>query len=244
MSDIAPLSLVVLLGYSWPFFIQPHLIQYCGSGVIGLMPALVPLITIIISVPLLRVIPSFRQVAGVVGGLAFIMLLLVDGMQRSIDPWHLLLAITVPLSYALSNTLVKRVFFNVSPVMLTFLCLLVSSLLLTPFLLLEQDEALRRMAQSENVVKATLSAIWLGVFGTGLALLFFVVMLQQKGPLFAGMVTYIIPVIALAIGAMDGEAVSYTQAIALAGILSMVFMVQWPLKKKRVNDTGENALGP
>ena len=74
-ADAAPLGLIVVLGYSWPFFIQPHLIQFCGSGVIGLMPSLVPLITIIISVPLLGIWPSMRQLMGVTVGLALIALL-------------------------------------------------------------------------------------------------------------------------------------------------------------------------
>ena len=114
VADIPPLALIVVLGYSWPFFIQPHLIQFCGSGVIGLMPSLVPLVTIVISVPILGVWPSTRQITGVLIGLGLIALLFLDGVSRSIDTVHLLLAVTVPFSYAISNTFVKRRFSNVS----------------------------------------------------------------------------------------------------------------------------------
>ena len=233
-ADTASLALIVVLGYSWPFFIQPHLIQFCGSGVIGLMPSLVPLVTIAISVPMLGIWPSMRQLMVVLVGLGLIAILFVDGVNRNIDNLHLLLAVTVPLSYAISNTLVKRRFSDVSPVVLTFICLVVTSAILIPCSLFEGEAAANRFFESETMISSTLSAIWLGVFGTGIALLFFTIMLQRRGPLFAGMVTYIIPVIALCAGAWDGEHVSWLQIASLAGILAMVAVVQWPVKEKTI----------
>ena len=232
ITDVAPLALIVVLGYTWPFFIQPHLIQFCGSGVIGLMPSLVPLVTIAISVPLLGVWPSTRQFTGVLIGLGLIALLFLDGVNRRIDTIHLLLAVTVPFSYAISNTYVKKRFSGVPPEGLTFVCLAITSAVLIPSCLLEGESALDRFVASDQVILSTLCAIWLGVFGTGIALLFFTLMLQRRGPLFAGMVTYIIPIIALFAGAWDGEYVSWLQILALTGILAMVTVVQWPEKKQ------------
>ena len=41
------------------------------------------------------------------------------------------------------------------------------------------------------------------------------------------MVTYIIPVIALLRGYVDGESISGQQMVAIAGVLAMVGLVQW-----------------
>lgn len=225
--DVSALLLIILAGYTWPFIVQPYLIQFCGSGVIGLMPSLVPLITILLSIPMLGIKPTAKELTGVLMGLGFISLLFIDGVQREIHVLHLAAAVTVPLSYAISNTLVKRKFSSISPVMLTFFCLAMTSLLLVPYALWEPWQ------QPKNVtlIAATLSAISLGVFGTGIALLCFTIMLQARGPLFAGMVTYIIPVIALLIGALDGERITWLQIMALSGILLMVAIVQWPVKE-------------
>jgi drug/metabolite transporter (DMT)-like permease len=225
---IPGLAVIVLMGYAWPFVVQPYLIQFCGSGMIGLMPSLVPLITIMISIPMLGVRPTPRQLTGVLAGLGFISLLFIDGLHRDVDLLHLAAAITVPLSYAVSNTYVKRAFSKVSPVMLTFFCLAVTSIILTPYAIVEPLQA---NYDNVSVILPTISAVALGVFGTGIALLCFTIMLQKRGPLFAGMVTYVIPVIALLMGALDGEHVSALQITALSGILAMVAIVQWPLQK-------------
>jgi drug/metabolite transporter (DMT)-like permease len=53
-------------------------------------------------------------------------------------------------------------------------------------------------------------------------------LIQARGPLFAGMVTYLIPIGAVAWGWADGEPVSTRQLVALAVILAAVALVQWP----------------
>ena len=237
-SDIPCLALIIAVGYTWPFIIQPYLIHFCGSGVIGLMPSLVPLITILLSIPLLNIRPSTREFTGVLIGLGFIGLLFIDGMHREIDTAHLFLAATVPLSYAISNTMVKRVYTKVSPVMLTFICLLTTSVLLMPYALLEASPSTMTINDPTAVTIAWVSVISLGVFGTGIALLCFTIMIQRRGPLFAGMVTYVIPVIALIAGGIDGEYISPLQIIALVGILLMVAIVQWPASIRKTAATG------
>ncbi|HMO85819.1 MAG TPA: hypothetical protein PKC18_12970, partial [Lacipirellulaceae bacterium] len=52
-------------------------------------------------------------------------------------------------------------------------------------------------------------------------------MIKKHGPLYAGMVTYVIPVVALAWGQFDRERLSATQAAAIVGVLAMVALVQW-----------------
>ena len=49
---------------------------------------------------------------------------------------------------------------------------------------------------------------------------------MTRGPLFAGMTTYVVPVIALLWGTLDREAISGQQAMAIAGVLGMVALVQ------------------
>ena len=55
------------------------------------------------SIPVLGVWPTTRQVLGVVGGLVFLSLLMLDGHFRGYSLGLLTLAISVPLSYGLAN---------------------------------------------------------------------------------------------------------------------------------------------
>ena len=226
--DLLGLSVIILLGYAWPFYIQPYLIPHCGSGLIGIMPSLVPLLTLIVAIPLLGTYPSTRQVVGVLGGLFFTVLLLNDGLNQQLKFSHLMIALTVPFCYALSNTYIRRRFCDASPVALTFWCLTASAILLSPQAIYQPLQA---NANHSEITVPILSVIALGVFGTGLALVLFTMMIQSRGPLFAGMVTYVIPVIAVIIGGLDGESIPPTRIASLLGILSMVAIVQWPRKR-------------
>ncbi|NIP87349.1 MAG: EamA family transporter, partial [Planctomycetales bacterium] len=78
--DLWPLLLIALFGYACPFIIQPFLVTRCGSGFIGMMVSFVPLLTILVSIPMLGVRPSPRQVIGVLGGLGFLGLLWKDAL--------------------------------------------------------------------------------------------------------------------------------------------------------------------
>jgi drug/metabolite transporter (DMT)-like permease len=66
----------------------------------------------------------------------------------------------------------------------------------------------------------------LGVVGSGVSTMAYIWLVLKRGPLFAGMTTYVVPVIALLWGTLDHEAISSMQAMAIAGVLGMVALVQ------------------
>ena len=49
---------------------------------------------------------------------------------------------------------------------------------------------------------------------------------KKEGPLFAGMTTYVVPVLALVWGLFDHETITWDQLAAMAGALAMVTLVQ------------------
>jgi hypothetical protein len=73
---------------------------------------------------------------------------------------------------------------------------------------------------------AILFLFLLGVVGSGVSTMMFIWMILKKGPLFAGMTTYVVPVLALLWGTLDHETISPVQMIAIAGVLCMVALVQ------------------
>src|SRR5260221_6153949 len=56
--DFAALAFVVLVGFAWPFSIQPHLVFRDGSAFIGMIVRFTQLLTIGVSIPLLRIYPT------------------------------------------------------------------------------------------------------------------------------------------------------------------------------------------
>jgi drug/metabolite transporter (DMT)-like permease len=218
------ITFCTLLGYVWPYFIQPVLVARHGGAFIGLSVAFVPLLTILVSIPLLRVWPTPQQVVGVLGALACIAGLMWDGLDRNVPPLDLLAAFSVPTAYAIVNTLVRKSMNNVPSLQLSVAILGIGTLALAPAALWCPSPA---DATAEEVRLAWMSVFVLGVLGTGWGTLVFNGLIQAKGPLFAGMATYLVPLIALAWGWYDRESVTPTQVACLFGVLVMVAIAQF-----------------
>lgn len=222
--DLAPLALVVFCGFAWPYSMQPYLVARHGSAFVGLTITFTPLLTIIASVPLLGIYPTRRQFLGVLGALVFLGLLLHDGRERNIPAEDLFWAVTVPLGYAVTNTIIRRSLGHVPALELTLVSLSIAAVVLIPFVVLTSGPV---GASASDLPQAIISLLILGVIGTGLAMYLFNQLIHDHGPLFAGMVTNLVPVGALAWAWIDDERVTPLQVAALIGLLLMVGLVQY-----------------
>lgn len=228
--DWLALMVPVTIGSIYPYIMQPYLIvKHQESAFFGMMVVLVPLMTVAISVPMLRIWPTARESAGVLLGLTCISMLFHDGGLRGVSGWDLMLAVFVPTGYAVSNTFIKRRLSGMPPLFMTAMILGLTSIVLTPIGVAAEGV---KPIDTPSLWQAIVVLVWLGVIGTGLATVMFYRMIQTHGPLYAGMVTYVIPLGALAWGWFDDEKVTTIQLIALTGVLIAVAMVQWKPKKK------------
>jgi drug/metabolite transporter (DMT)-like permease len=229
--DLPHLTIAALLANVYPYVIQPYVMLKAGEhGFTGMMVAFVPLLTIAVSIPMLGVWPTSRQLVGVAGGLVCTALIVWDGTQRGLSPGVLALALSTPLSYALGNTYIKWKLVHLPAAPLTVAYLAIGAATLLPFVL--APELLDRLqlggpANPHDYPLAITALVTLGVVGTGICVLIFVHLIQTQGPLFAGMVTYVIPVVALMWGQFDREPLTGAQVAAIAGVLTMVAFVQW-----------------
>lgn len=231
LADLPRIAGVAFVGTALPFAVQPYcLAQGCEHSYIAMMVALVPLATIVVSVPMLGVWPTGRQVIGVLGGFLCMLLLLHDGSVRGISPLILTLALTVPVCYGLGNTYVKWKLSHVHSVPLTALLLATAATWLVPLEMMPGVLArfgLSGPALPHDWPMAIGSLAILGILGTGFAVLAVIWLIVTKGPLFAGMVTYVVPTLALVWGAIDSETITARQLLAMAGVLAMVALVQF-----------------
>lgn len=225
------IAVVAVLANAWPFVVQPYTMVQAGEhAYFGMMVALVPLATIVASAALLGVWPTRRQLLGVLGGLLCMGLVVEDGARRGISGGLLALALTVPLSYAIGNTYVKWKLAHLPALPTTTLFLAVGGLLLLPLKLFPASLSswgLAGPAQPADWPLAIAAIVFLSAIGTGVAILLFVDLINKQGPLFAGMVTYVVPMLALFWGQYDNERLTTQQLVAMAGVLAMVALVQW-----------------
>jgi drug/metabolite transporter (DMT)-like permease len=218
---LIPLSIVSLLGYIFPYAAQPFLVKLIGHGFIGMMVALVPVFTILVSIPLLGVYPSRKQFLGILIGIACLSLMIIDGLDRNVSWFYLFMALSVPLCYSVANTLVQRSFQDLPPVILVALFMTAGTIALTPLALIFETITI-----DDNFVSAIVAIVLLSVFARGIAMLLFYKMIKVNGPLFAGMVTYVIPIEALMWSWLDNERITFVQVSAILIVLLVVGVVQ------------------
>ena len=237
-SDLPVIMLIVLVGYALPFALQPYLISKIGHGYIGTIVCLVPLLTIVISIPMLRQYPSKAQLLGVVAGLAFMSIYLTDGLDRGVTPGDLLLAASVPMGYALANCLVKRSMGHLPATPLACIGLALAGVVLLPFSIgLERPQATPAMRT------ALVALMSLAIFSRGTATAFFYSLIHKRGPLYAGMVAYLIPVVVLMWSWLDDEYISAKQLVSAAGTLVMVGIVQLDIERRAGHPRSDAAEG-
>jgi len=75
-----------------------------------------------------------------------------------------------------------------------------------------------------NLPSALFYVTILSVFGTAIAKVIFNKLVQISTPVFASSVTYIMPIVALIWGVLDGEAFSFIQGLAALLILVGVYL--------------------
>lgn len=223
--DFWPLLAIVVTGFAIPYTVQPWLIaKHQNSAFIGMTVAFTPLLTLVCSAIVLQTRPTLRQLLGVTGALLCLMLLMWEGWQQRLTVLDLGAAISVPLAYALANTWIRRYLSHIPSTELTFACLAGALLVLVPFAGLSPAPA---PLTEHSVSRAWLAVAVLGIIGTGLSTCLFTRLVIEQGPLFAAMVTNLVPLGAIAWGWADAETITSRQVLAMLGVLSMVAVVQY-----------------
>lgn len=215
-----------LAGNGIPAFLFTAAQRTMDSAPVGMMNSFVPLLTLTIGVSFFGVRTWLRQIIGLLIGLcgALILILVSNGIS-GFNPEAMLVVLASTL-YAVNINLVKRFL----PKMPSALIASGSFLWIGPFCLvylLTTD--LQPCFNHPQVSTAVGSIFLLAIVGTSFAVLLFNSLIQNGGPLFASMVTYIVPIFAIMWGVVDGEIVSVWQLLGVLIVLAGVYLVNKPI---------------
>jgi drug/metabolite transporter (DMT)-like permease len=216
------LVVLSLTGYGLPFCILPWLIAETGnSGLMGMMIVFVPLFTIVVSIPVLGIRPSRRELAGVMGGLIAMIMIRIDTSARQIPLMYILLAFLVPMLYAYSTAVLRKWFPNSDQLPVAMKSMIISAVVLLPIAWMTEP-----VRMDQNFSLALISLVGLGTLATGLAVYFFYILIQRHGPLQAGMIAYVAPNIILTWSWVLKEEVTILQVMSMLIVLAMVWLVR------------------
>jgi drug/metabolite transporter (DMT)-like permease len=219
---------VGLLGNGVPAFLFATAQTKIDSSLTGMLNSLVPILTMVFGLLLFGLKTWSLQVVGLIIGFIGALLLIVmpDGID-GFDP-HALLVVLASMCYAFNLNMVRKYLSKMPSMLITA----GSFLWVGPLCLiyLFSTDFISRFDHEFAWISFSAIAI-LAVVGTTLAVLMFNKLIQSGGALFASMVTYIVPIVAILWGVLDGETISLWSISGVFIILSGVYLVNKPSVK-------------
>jgi drug/metabolite transporter (DMT)-like permease len=216
---------VGMIGNGIPAFLFTAAQTHLDSGFAGMLNSLTPLFTVIIGLALFQTRVRRIQIFGVILGLigACSLIVLQNGIQGASSLNHALLIVVATVCYATSVNVIRNKLSDVKPEIIAGMALMfagipsVCYLFFTDFL--EVIETNAHAWQSMGYVAL------LGVLGTALALALFNRLIHMTSPVFASSVTYLIPLVALMWGVLDGEEVKWMHLVLSGVMLCGIYMI-------------------
>ncbi|WP_417603305.1 DMT family transporter [Owenweeksia hongkongensis] len=232
--DILPLLVVGLLGNAIPYLLFPLAVTKLDSGLVGILNSLVPLFTLIIGVLFYKANVGIPSVVGILIGLAGAVWLLIPGVE--IDPTKLqygALPILATLCYAISINTLSSWLKHLDSLTITLLSLLFVGIPATMYVF-TTDFLLIMQTDDQAWISLSYVAI-LGIVGSSLAVIIFNYLIKNTDSLFASSVTYLIPLVALIWGVVDGENIGIDHVFGMGAILLGVYVVNARRKFREKN---------
>lgn len=212
------------LGTFFPAFFFAFAETEIDSAVASILNSLVPLNTILLGFAIFKIASTKRQIFGVIIGFIGTSILIIDGAQLNPHQnyFYAGLVLISGVMYGANVNIIKRHLQHVKAITIAvgnFAAIIIPAfivLLFTNFFSKETFEL-------PDFKMALLYVVILSAFGTALAKVMFNKLVQMATPVFASSVTYVMPVVAVVWGILDGEGFSRLQGLATVLILIGVY---------------------
>ena len=219
-------SLVILsglLGSFFPAYLFCVAETKIDSVLAGILNALTPLFVIISGVAFFQLKVKMLQLVGILIGFVGLCLLVVSGTHINLAYFgYALLVLLATFFYGINVNMVGRYMTGIGSLEIASLAFVF--LILPCFSILLFTGYFSLPLGNNTYLISTLASSVLGIFGTAIASILFYMLVKRGGALFASMVTYGIPFVAVAWGIWGGELVNLQQVICLSVILIGVYL--------------------
>lgn len=218
---------VGLIGNFTPAILFAYAETGISSSLAGILNALTPIFTLIVGTLAFATKINRWQVLGLVIGFAGSVALTFIGVDGGLGNFnHFAVAVIVAtLGYGISINLLKKFFQNLPTPVLTSLIFFSVGPIAVIYLL--TTDFIPTIINKPESWSSLFYIFLLGAVGTSFALILFNKLIQQTTAVFASTVTYLIPIIAVAWGILDGETLYPIHFIGMAMIISGVYIVNW-----------------
>jgi drug/metabolite transporter (DMT)-like permease len=212
-----------LLGNFLPALLFATAIKGNGeSSLASILNSLTPLFVIVIGVFFFKAKVQSRKIAGVLVGFAGLVILSLLRGPVNPNDHGLVLILIATIFYGITVNLVSHYLkdidgFRIASVSLTVMAIPAG-------LLMWQQNVFSVARHVEEARLSIAVACLLGVVGSAIATALYYILIQKAGGLFASLVTYAIPIVAMIWGLLANENITAMQIGCLAMILAGVYL--------------------
>ena len=213
------------VGSFFPAYLFAFAETQISSSVTAVMVSLTPLFTLLISVLIFSAAFIRRQLLGVFIGFIGILILVYN--ELLISSYNLLFVsfvIIAAFCYAINANILKYQLPGIPAIALVFMSFLF--LVIPAFVvLLLSDFPISEFIYDPSIIESIAYIFVLALFGTAIAKTMYIKLLEISTPVFSVSTTYLMPIVAIFWGILDGEEFKLIQVIGTAVILIGVYLV-------------------
>lgn len=197
-----------------------------SSALTGILSSLTPLFTLFIGVAFFKVKSTWTKTLGVLLGLAgAIYLLIIDrGLNDMEGIQYGVLVILACFFYAISNNIIKTYLQHFPTLLISTVSYLMVGTVALAYLL--SSGFIETMATHPKAWESLGYLTILAIAGTMIASLIFFKLIKDTNALFASTVSYLIPIVAIGWGVLDGESITFWHWLGVLTILSGVYVAR------------------
>ena len=214
-----------IVGNVVPYFLYPIAQTKIDSATSGVLTSLTPFFALIIGVIFYKLKATKNNIIGlIIGFLGTFLLILFSGSSGGFtaDVFGLFV-VAATLLYGINLNLVKYHLKHLKPIAITSFSI-VSILPITLYILFFLSPFHYHLNNFDFYKVELGYVLILGVLGTSIATIIFYNLIKIKDTVFASMVTYLMPLVAISLGVIDGEKINEVQLFGMALILTGVFI--------------------
>jgi drug/metabolite transporter (DMT)-like permease len=221
---IGTIFLSGFLGSLLPAFLFCIAEEKIDSALAGTLNSLTPIFVIIIGAVFFSTKTSTNKIIGIVIAIAGSALLMFskNSLQQNQPIFYISLILLATICYGINVNMVSKYLQNIGSIQIASIALGLNAI---PALVILYCTGYFNLPLADSkVLSSSFFTALLGVFGTALASIIFYLLMKRAGAIFASMVTYGIPFVAIMWGLIYKEEVGVKQLVALCIILAGVFI--------------------
>ncbi len=218
-------SVLGLVGFLIPFMCFSIAQTVINSSLAGMLNSLQPLFTLLIgtlffSHPLLR-----QQFFGVIIGLmgALLLLLAKSSVASYTDNFTFsLLVVLATLCYGIATNIIRVYLQEVHPIKISALSL--TLLIIPSIIMILLIDGAPTFQYSEHFLISVSALMFLSIVGTAMAVILYNKLIFTGGMMMAASVAYLIPIVAIIWGVIDGEQINTIHLLGISVIFAGLYL--------------------